>query len=255
MNGSSRVLVLALFLSPVGKTAVALLTRLAGYLSPHTTQRNSVRNNVSLRQLLGTGTAVEEFGWIDPGLQNVGAFDLNMVAGLEDGIITALAPPWNGGGAAAVTSVTLSVPSERAPMPWSRYCLWWHRRRPRRQPSVCRMHWQSARRRCFVERAPPVVAARASFRIRLAKTYYNEGFFNVPVAFSHHFAAHGAPIKLYCGSDRALLIAVLDRKANQQINTPRIYGKAELAHWIQQQLRGDGFLEVTVIGMDELLLD
>lgn len=48
----------------VGKTAGVLPRRLAGYLSPHPTQRTNVRNHASLRQLLGAGHAVEIYGWI-----------------------------------------------------------------------------------------------------------------------------------------------------------------------------------------------
>lgn len=103
--------------------------------------------------------------------------------------------------------------------------------------------------------APSSEQAHARFTVRLGKTYFNQGFFNVPVAFSHHFAEHGAAVKLYCGSERALLMGVLDRNANQNSKTPRIYGKAELAHWIQGRLKLDGFLEVTVVGPAELLLN
>ncbi len=93
------------------------------------------------------------------------------------------------------------------------------------------------------------------FKVRLGKTYYNEGFFNVPVAFARHFAEHGTELKMYCGSERALLMGMLDRKANQKSGTPRIYGKAELARWIQKSLKMDDFLEVTVVSTRELLLN
>jgi hypothetical protein len=44
------------------------------------------------------------------------------------------------------------------------------------------------------------------------------------------FGIHGTGVDLYCGEERAHLYALLDRKANQQRSTPRIYGKPELAN-------------------------
>jgi hypothetical protein len=235
----------------VGKTAGALPTRLAGYLSPHPTQRTNVRNHASLRAILNVGQPVEILGWIDPGLQRIGAFDLNMAAGLEDSIIAVLAPPWNGSRAPSLVSASVLQPAVLPTVPMAAA--------PEASPSA---ESNVPSRACeqlgaAQQMAPKVslVASRVSFKVRLGKTYYNEGFFNVPVAFSQHFAGHGAQLKLYCGTERALLMGVLDRKANQSSKTPRIYGKAELARWVQRRLNIGDFLEVTVVSPDEVLLN
>lgn len=223
--------------------------RLRAYVAPHLTQRTNVRNNLSLRELLQAGRQVDILGWIDPGLQRIGAFDLNMAAGLEDSIISVLAPPWNGSRAsppssaavqdAAAAVMAAGVPAQAVPvaelLPPGRVIA---------QPD-----------RASVVVGGPSEQARVRFAVRLGKTYYHQGFFNVPVAFSHHFAEHGAAVKLYCGSERALMIGALDRRANTNSKTPRIYGKAELAHWMQRRLTLDGLLEVTVVGPTELLLN
>lgn len=234
----------------VGKTAGTLPTRLAGYLSPHPTQRTNVRNHASLREVLSAGQPIEILGWIDPGLQRIGAFDLNMAAGLEDSIIAVLAPPWNGSRAPSLASASVS---QQAVLPAVAVAA-----SPEASPSTephvpSRVCQQLGAAQQMVPKVS-LVASQVSFRVRLGKTYYNEGFFNVPVAFSQHFAGHGVQLKLYCGSERALLMGVLDRKANQSSNTPRIYGKAELARWIQRRLSLGDFLEVTVVGPDEVLL-
>lgn len=239
----------------VGKTAGTLPARLAGYVSPHPTQRTNFRNNVNLREFLKAGRSVNILGWIDPGLQRVGEFDLNLAAGLEDSIIAVLAPPWNGGRTSlpspAATLSTAASPSTTittaAGTPVQVALL-----TPPPVPTKSDVQRDYAP---VAAGGPSLEQARAHFMVRLGKTYYTQGFFNVPVAFSHHFAAHGTAVKLYCGSERTLLMGVLDRKANQNSKTPRIYGKAELARWIQRWLKLDGFLEVTIVGPAELSLN
>lgn len=237
----------------VGKTSGTLPIRLAAYVSPHPTQRTNVRNNASLRELLKAGRPIDILGWIDPGLQRVGAFDLNLAAGLEDSIIAVLEPPWNGGRASTPSPAAIQSPAVPTSATAGTTVSVASLTTPHLPTKVNVPH----------DRAPMVASgsssahahAHARFTVRLGKTYYNQGFFNVPVAFSHHFGEHGAAVKLYCGSERALLMGVLDRKANQNSKTPRIYGKTELARWIQGRLKLDGFLEVTVVGPAELLLN
>jgi hypothetical protein len=59
---------------------------------------------------------------------------------------------------------------------------------------------------------------------------------------------------LYCGQERAHLHGLLDRKANQQNSTPRIYGKAELANWFQRRFQLNGNLQVTVLSPTSAVL-
>lgn len=69
------------------------------------------------------------------------------------------------------------------------------------------------------------------FVVQLGKTYFNQGFFNVPVKASGLFSIHGTEISIYCGAARILICATVDRKANQANQTPRIYGRSALANW------------------------
>lgn len=244
----------------VGKTSGALAKRLTAYLAPHATQRTNVRNHASLRQLLGTGSPVDIYGWIDSGLRRVGDFQLSMAAGLEDDIIKVLAPPWNGGRlstASPVASATtalkpcaIATAASRAPDAAIAAVVAGPVPHPQPSESVPGQFRQHPA-------AAPATEAPVTpliFNVRLGKTYYAKGFFNVPVAFSHHLANHGEHLKVFCGKERALLTALLDRKANQKNKTPRIYGRAELARWIRQSKQPGDWLEVTVVGANEILL-
>ena len=235
----------------VGKTAGTLPTRLQAYVSPHQSQRTNVRNRAALLDLLHAGTKVRILGWIDPGLHRIGPFDLNMAAGLEDSIIALLAPPWNGARMIEIREATShtqpQVPTE-APQPELPI--------PSVPDSGVQALVTTVVREPVVLVMPVSSSARSSayssvdgttFTVRLGKTYYERGFFNVPVVFSELFGSHGATVDLYCGTERALVRAILDRKANQQSGTPRIYGKSELGYWFQRRFKLDDMIKVTVL--------
>lgn len=235
----------------VGKTAGTLPTRLQAYVSPHQSQRTNVRNRAALLDLLRAGTRVRILGWIDPGLHRIGPFDLNMAAGLEDSIIALLAPPWNG---ARMTETRRATSNTQPQLPVEA---------PAENLSI------SSALDGIAQLVAPAIAKELAvpltsisnttelsahesvdgptFTVRLGKTYYERGFFNVPVVFSELFGAHGATVDLYCGTERALVRASLDRKANQQSGTPRIYGKNELGYWFQRRFKLDDALRVTVL--------
>lgn len=237
----------------VGKTAGTLPVRLQAYVSPHQSQRTNVRNRAALLDLLREGTKVRILGWIDPGLHRIGPFDLNMAAGLEDSIIALLAPPWNGA-RMVETRETISHTHTLPQVPTEA---------PRPNLAISSVPDRVAQVLVSAVAGAPVGpttsvsnAVRSSayssvdgttFTVRLGKTYYERGFFNVPVVFSELFGTHGATVDLYCGTERAVVRATLDRKANQQNGTPRIYGKSELGYWFQRRFKLDDVLKVTVL--------
>jgi hypothetical protein len=81
----------------VGKTTQTLRKRLAGYKNPSSTQSTNIKNNRNIKTALDEGKRVEIYVFPDRGLLQYGGFHLNLAAGLEDSLILALDPPWNGG--------------------------------------------------------------------------------------------------------------------------------------------------------------
>lgn len=240
----------------VGKTSGSLVGRLQAYVSPHLTQRTNVRNRAGLLELLGAGQVIKILGWIDPGLHRIGNFDLNIAAGLEDSIISVLAPPWNGARSAE------AVKSHFATAGLTDREQGCQGVAPEGEPDVATLDANSASAIAIAPTSLAVGTAvlaqpaptATTFTVRLGKTYYEHGFFNVPVAFSTMFGVHGTRMDLYCGQERAHLHAILDRKANQQSRTPRIYGKAELANWFQRRFQLGGTLQVTVLSPTSAVL-
>jgi len=235
----------------VGKTTGTLPTRLQAYVSPHQSQRTNVRNRAALLDLLRAETKVRILGWIDPGLHRIGPFDLNMAAGLEDSIIALLAPPWNGARMLETRGATSHTqPQVPIEVPTGNLLI------SSASDGGAQPLAPATARKLAVPLTPIPNTTESSahgnvngitFTVRLGKTYYERGFFNVPVVFSELFGSHGATVDLYCGTERAVVRAILDRKANQQSGTPRIYGKIELGYWFQRRFKLDDVLKVTVL--------
>lgn len=80
----------------IGKTTQTLQTRLYGSPRPGPAQNTNLKGNKLLLELLGHGKCIDIFALPDDGLHQIGAFDLNLAAGLEDSIISVLKPRWNG---------------------------------------------------------------------------------------------------------------------------------------------------------------
>ena len=80
----------------VGKTTQTLQKRIYGYQKPGPTQFTNIKGNKLLKELLTEGKSVSIYALPDDGLHRIGAFHLNLAAGLEDSIIATLKPKWNG---------------------------------------------------------------------------------------------------------------------------------------------------------------
>ncbi len=169
----------------VGKTTQSLAKRLYGYKKPAHSQSTNIKNHANIKELLGSGAAIDILALPDNGLLHYGQFHFNLAAGLEDSIISVVQPEWNG------KPKSVTPPSERE------------------QPAVV-----------------------DSFTLVLHKTYFNSGFFNVPVAHSQSFADDGQQIDIFCENALRPIIGSINRRCNVN-NTPRIMGGAGLRDWLQ----------------------
>lgn len=178
----------------VGKSAVSLAARMAGYRTPGkgTSNSTNVRNHARIRELLAQDVAVEIFVLPDSGLLHYGPFHLNLAAGLEDDVIRVLDPEWNGG------------TKERPP-----------------EPALSATE--------VVDEAP---APTGWFDFTLQPTYHQRGFFNVGVAASGYLGEDGATIELFLGRQNQPILGVINRRANTT-GAPRIMGGPALRDWFQ----------------------
>ncbi len=69
--------------------------------------------------------------------------------------------------------------------------------------------------------------------LTLHRTYYNQGFFNVPVDFDRFVRLQEGPVILRLGLGGSEIEGKINRRANQN-GTPRIMGGTKLRDWFQQ---------------------
>jgi len=91
-------------LTYVGKTTQSLLKRMQGYRSPASSAERggstNIKNNRNILSALKAGSTVDIYALHALPSQQHGEFSVNLSAGLEDSLINALLPPWNGRGTA-----------------------------------------------------------------------------------------------------------------------------------------------------------
>jgi hypothetical protein len=92
-----------------------------------------------------------------------------------------------------------------------------------------------------------------SFSILLYKTYFNSGFFNVPVLHSQSLGADGEQIDIFCGQMPSPITGSINRRCNAT-NAPRIMGGAGLRDWLQKNAKVTDEISVSVYSPNEILV-
>jgi hypothetical protein len=102
-------------LAYVGKTTQSLIKRMQGYRSPASTAERggstNIKNNRNIITALSSGAAVDIYALHALPSQAHGEFSVNLSAGLEDSLINALTPPWNGKGPHVNTRSSAHLPT------------------------------------------------------------------------------------------------------------------------------------------------
>lgn len=192
----------------VGKTTRSLVGRLRGYARPGPTQSTNVRVRQLILEELTQGSAVEIYALPDRALHHIGPFHLNLAAGLEDSIIAAVAPPWNGRGQRQVLD---DDSDDRGAM----------------DPGT-------------------LTEERETFAFVVQPTYRRFGFFNVPVKEAHRFGGDGQRIEIFLGDAVEPVIGTISRTAVKN-GTPRIMSGARVRDWLQAHVAEGAACRVEVL--------
>ena len=99
---------------------------------------------------------------------------------------------------------------------------------------------------------PDAMSTHSVFPLRLEKTYYNNGFFNVKRAFDHLVRSDDGPVTLQLGSDGSIPGHV-NRTANMN-GTARVMGGARLGDWFRQNYAMGDIVPITFHAPDRLIL-
>lgn len=195
----------------IGKTTQTLQTRLHGYLNPTTSQSTNIRVNGNIIEHLNNDNPIDIFILNDNGLLKFGDFTINIAAGLEDSLISGINPEWNSVGKTKVKNIK---PKINSPLP--------------------------------TLSANKEIKLNTSFGVKIGQTYFQQGFFNVPKTFSHHFAEDNSVIEIVLGEEKKQIHGHINRQANKN-NAPRIMGGIALRMWIQETFKMNDILNILII--------
>lgn len=95
------------------------------------------------------------------------------------------------------------------------------------------------------------MATTPTYRLKLHKTYYDKGFFNLGVEVEKYIRKDEGPVSIYLGSGNRKIEGRVNRTANTN-GTPRIMGGVPLRDWLQQRYQLLEVVEVLIQGPSEL---
>ncbi|MER9203463.1 GIY-YIG nuclease family protein [Mesorhizobium sp. M0933] len=217
----------------IGKTARSIRRRYVGYCRPGKRQRTNLRCHRNIQAAIGGGTEIRILAFTPISHLRYTDFEINLAAGLEDSLIKAFDPPWNG--------------------------------REKGQPIT-----EEAEREEAEETGgePPSASAEfdiqsdsgtsdpalASFTILLGPTYYKKGFLNPGVEASQFLGKDGGPIRVLFSDESVPVISKINRTANQT-GAVRVVGRnQQIATWFQKHFKEGDVVRGRVIDAHTILL-
>ena len=213
----------------IGKTARTIRRRFLGYLRPGRGQPTNVRCNAKIREALGRSEEVRVFVFNPISHLRYGVFDVNLAAGLEDALIAAFDPPWNGRERGRpVTEEAEREEAEEAPSP--------------------------ALKTAETARKPTLRPDGPAFSIVLGTAYYRQGLINPGVEASRHLGRDGEPIEILFSDGNPSVVSRIDRTANRT-GSVRVVGRnGEIARWFQAHFAPGETVEARILDAHRILL-
>jgi len=196
----------------LGKSTRTLRERMGNYISPGAKKRQTNhKNNRNIRELLTAGAAVDIYVLPDNGLMHYGPYHLNLAAGLEDSLLNALKPEWNGKDKRLIVGAVDDEVEEADAVVEA-------------EPMRADEDAQDA----VITEAPVL----ATFDFQLQPTYRTNGFFNGGVTSSAYLGAHGETIQIFFGNEPHAILGTINRTSNSN-GSPRLFGGPELRERFQ----------------------
>ena len=205
----------------IGKTTQPLKGRMYGYENPGPSQITNIRVKRKIEELLSQGKPVEIYALPDNGLLYYGDFHMNLAAALEDSIIQIMNPLWNGSEKGKSEFVAKKNHSRIETYP--------NQAPEQIQPTPTRTKLSNN--------------SIPKFKLRLSKTYYHQGFFNVTREFDRYIGKNEEEIEFHLFDSDVVLHGKINRTANLN-GTARIMGGKELKRWFQSRFEIGDVIEV-----------
>lgn len=92
------------------------------------------------------------------------------------------------------------------------------------------------------------------FRLKLQKTYFNQGFFNVIVDYDRYVRQSNGPIRIRLGHSGIEIDGKINRTVNNN-GTARVLGGVSLRNWFQNNFEPMDTVSVDLSSQDVIVLD
>ena len=202
----------------IGRATQQLSATLLAYQRPNPAQSAKLRNSANIRESLLQGRKVDILVLEDNDLLHYGGFRINLAAGLEEDMVAKLQPLWN---------------LQRSPKP-----------RPEEAGKAVETEAVQEAPRHTVPNNMPLI---------LQETYWNRGFFNVPVQFAPLFGGDLEKIHILVPHRQLPIIGYISRSANAN-GTPRVMGGRELQKWFRRECILMGKINVEILSPTSIVL-
>jgi hypothetical protein len=208
----------------IGKSTRTLKQRMNGYQHPGPTQRTNILKNRNILNLLKEKKAVDIFVLPDNGLLHYGTFHVNLAAGLEDDLIRQINPEWN----------------------YSSY--------KKRKETQFEVQEKSADKNLKTDHFIEDYEGLKFGKIVLQTTYYQKGFFNLPVKLDKFVGEDKEEIEIQYGDPIQFTTGYINRTANLN-KTPRIMGGKDLRDWFQECCKPGATIKILFLSKNQIRLE
>lgn len=217
----------------IGKTARSIRRRYVGYCRPGKRQRTNLRCHRNIKAALSQGVEIRILVFTPISQLRYADFEINLAAGLEDSLIRAFDPPWNG--RERGQPITEEAEREEA-------------EETEAEPSGT---GQAADTQA---EATASVPALATFTVVLGPTHYDKGFLNPGVEASRFLGKDGDPIRILFGDECEQVISRINRTANRT-GAVRVVGRnQQIAAWFQRRFKEGDTVHGRVLDPHSILL-
>lgn len=193
----------------IGKTSRSIRTRFTGYCKPADTQQTNKRCHGHIRTSLDNGVETRILVFTPISHLRYADYEIDLAAGLEDSLIKAFNPPWNGRASqASKTPISEDAEREKA-----------------EEPEIVQDDFPTA----------PAASASglADFQIKLGTTYYKQGFINPGVEASRYLGDDGEAVIIQFADGTDPVHSFIDRTANPNKSVRVVGGNRQIAEWFR----------------------
>jgi hypothetical protein len=196
----------------IGKTTRGVRRRFVTYRRPGKGQRTNLRCNAKIKEALKTGAEIRVLVFAPITHLRYLDFEINLAAGLEDSLIKAFDPPWNG--RERDKPITEEAEREEA-----------EEETGAEAPETVEPEPSAAR----PANRPPLT----SFKIKLGQAYFEQGLINPGVDASRHLGVDGEHLQVLFEDGSEPVLSRINRSANPSGGVRVVGRNRQIAEWFR----------------------